>query len=613
MIFIREKVMGELSGVKSSAILELESLYGFRVEGNILISLELAQKISSLSWAIQREIAIYLNRRGQVTAVAVGDHDTVGLPDFQGRHGANRLSGIRCIHTHLGASGQLSTVDWTAMATLNLDCMAAIGVQEGNIVELYIGFVPPGGEYKAEENMLLGPLKPERLEEMDILEAIRGVESIKPDDYSLAEKDTGERALLVGLEVPRRQGNGIPAKESLEELASLAETAGAVVLAQVIQNRQRKEPAYYVGQGLAKELSLLRQELGANLVIFDEELSGTQIRNLEGMIGVKVLDRTALILDIFAQRARSREGKLQVELAQLEYSLPRLIGRGIQLSRLAGGIGTRGPGESKLETDRRHIRERISELKSQLNKLQERRKLHREGRKYTMPTVALVGYTNAGKSTLRYRLLQCAASTGGIDWEREDSGTDKLFATLDPTVRGVVLPDGREVLFSDTVGFIQKLPHRLISAFRATLEEVVEADLLVHVVDMSSPLYTQQMDAVYRVLDELGAASKPRITVYNKIDLVSELALPIPPDNSLYVAVSALDGRGVEELLTAVSGLLPAQSSRVCMMIPYEDAGTLSRIYAVGKVIKLDYETGGIMVEAVVNNSLLLGLEKYRC
>ncbi|MHB1125687.1 MAG: GTPase HflX [Bacillota bacterium] len=601
-----------MSGVKAAAILELENLYGARVEGNVLISQELAQKISVLSWAIQREIAVYLSRRGQVTAVSVGDHDTVGLPEFQGRRGANRLSGIRCIHTHLGASGQLSPVDWSALKMLNLDCMAAIGVHEGNINDLYIGFIPPGAENNRENNIILGPLNLESLDGLDILEAIRGVETLKLDNCSIADDKTEERALLVALEVSRSQEGRLPAGESLEELANLAVTAGAVVLAKVMQSRQRVEPAYYIGQGMAKDLSLLRQELGANLVVFDDELSGTQIRNLEDLIRVKVLDRTSLILDIFAQRAKTREGKLQVELAQLEYMLPRLVGKGSQLSRLAGGIGTRGPGESKLETDRRHIRNHINELKLQLNKLQQRRKLHREGRKETMPTVAMVGYTNSGKSTLRYRLLKYASSTGDINWEQEDSGTDKLFATLDSTVRGVVLPDGREVLFSDTVGFIQKLPHRLISAFRATLEEVVEADLLVHVVDLSSPHYALQMEAVYRVLDELGVADKPRITVYNKIDLVADPRLPIPPDKSLYLGVSALDGRGVEELLNDISGLLPDQSSRVCVMIPYNDAGTLSRIYAVGKVVQLDYEAGGIVVQAVVKNSLLPSLEKYR-
>lgn len=359
-------------------------------------------------------------------------------------------------------------------------------------------------------------------------------------------------------------------EESLEELTLLAESAGAVVLGKILQEREGLDPRYLIGEGKAQELKRLYSDK-VDLVIFDEELSGSQQRNLESIIGKKVVDRTGLILDIFAQRARSREGKLQVELAQLAYLLPRLTGKGGLLSRLGGGIGTRGPGETKLEMDRRRIRRRMARIREELSKVRRHRALlRRPRRKLNLPTVAVVGYTNAGKSTLFNALTKADAFVA-----------DQLFATLDPTLRRAILPNGKVVLISDTVGFIRKLPLELIEAFKATLEEVSEADLLLHVIDASHPQMEVQRQAVEGILAELGLASKPIIEVYNKIDKLGERRWEPgnqPPAQKgegspavglgsrvwclrshRRVAVSARTGEGLGELLLAIQRFLEEQ------------------------------------------------------
>lgn len=333
-------------------------------------------------------------------------------------------------------------------------------------------------------------------------------------------------------------------EESLDELSRLAETAGAVVVARVVQEAETPNPALYIGKGKAEEIRIICYEEDANLVIFDNELSPAQLRNLEKIIPFKIIDRTQLILDIFAQRARSREGKLQVELAQLSYLLPRLVGRGIEMSRLGGGIGTRGPGETQLEVDRRRILNRIHKIKTRIKEVQKTRQLHRQHRhSLGLPILALIGYTNTGKSTLMNRL-----TTAGVQVD------DKLFATLDPTVRRLRLSNGLIALVSDTVGFIHKLPHTLIEAFKATLEEVKEADILLHVIDSSHPEMDRQVQDVYKVLQDLGANQKPIISVYNKVDKLRPGEVPgkVLQKQDKAVAISALHSYGIEDLLQAI-------------------------------------------------------------
>lgn len=404
------------------------------------------------------------------------------------------------------------------------------------------------------------------------------------------QSGANDRAVLVSLVTAVQKRSEAMAAYSLQELVRLAETAGVEVLETMSQHRETPDARSFIGKGKVEELKRRLEELEANTAIFDQELSGAQVRNLEAELDVKIIDRTQLILDIFAQRAKTREGIIQVELAQLSYLLPRLSGHGKNLSRLGGGIGTRGPGETKLETDRRHIRNRISELKAQLNEVVRHRVLHRERRRKTgVFQVALVGYTNAGKSTLLKRLT-------GADVYVEN----QLFATLDPTSRTMALPSGKEVVLTDTVGFIQNLPHDLIAAFRATLEEANEADLILHVVDSSAEMRAEQMRVVDEVLEELGASGKERLTVFNKIDL-----LPPAEQEELLVAdgdfirITALDDADMERLRQSVQEKL--LGDRKTFRIPADKGDVISLVYRIGDVLENEVDGDEMRFQVRVN------------
>jgi GTP-binding protein HflX len=398
-----------------------------------------------------------------------------------------------------------------------------------------------------------------------------------------------ETAILVGLQTAKA---GVATEETMRELAQLVKTAGAEPAAETVQKRPSADAAYYVGKGKAEEIAVLAKELSADCIVFDDELSPVQIRNLETLTKVRVVDRTALILDIFAQRARTREGKLQVELAQANYLLPRLTGRGVELSRLGGGIGTRGPGEKKLEVDRRRLRERITDLRRELEEVKKHRSLHRQSRQaIPLQVVTLVGYTNAGKSTL----LNVLTGAGTLV-------EDKLFATLDPTTRRVRVPGGREFLLTDTVGFIRKLSHHLVAAFRATLEEVLQADLLLHVVDTAHPQAAEQIEAVMDVLRQLGAESRPMLLVFNKLDEPpAKTALPALsrayPD---HVAVSALNMEGLAELLHKTEALLQHDDCRMSWMLPLGRDDLLATMRRHGRIDSVQYTAEGIDVRATL-------------
>lgn len=398
-----------------------------------------------------------------------------------------------------------------------------------------------------------------------------------------------ERAILVSLVTKERQMREDLAEYSLQELVRLAETAGVEVLETMKQNKESADSKWFIGKGKVDELKNRLEELEANTAIFDQELSGAQVRNLEGALNVKIIDRTQLILDIFAQRANTREGFLQVELAQLSYLLPRLSGHGKNLSRLGGGIGTRGPGETKLETDRRHIRNRISELKRQLEEVVRTRKLHRERRKKTgIYQAALVGYTNAGKSTLLNRLTQADVYV-----------QNQLFATLDPTSRSLELPNGKEIVLTDTVGFIQNLPHDLVAAFRATLEEALEADLILHVVDCSVEMREEQMRVVDQVLEELGALGKDRITLFNKSDLCSPRELELLVAEGEFLRISALRDSDLEQVKLAIQNKLAGGLKR--FRLPADKGDLISLVYRLGEVQESEVD-GEDMVFAVEVN-----------
>ena len=403
-----------------------------------------------------------------------------------------------------------------------------------------------------------------------------------------------ERALLVSLDTGE-----FDAQASLDELYELVKSAGAEPVSSVMQKRPAPDTAFCVGSGMIEEIAEACRLQEIDLLVFDRELTPTQIRNIENKTDVRVVDRTMLILDIFAQRARSSEGKLQVELAQLKYMMPRLSGKGTQMSRLGGGVGTRGPGETKLESDRRHIRRRISALREQLEQVEKRREqVRRRREKDGVITVALVGYTNAGKSTLMNLLTQA-----GVLAE------DKLFATLDPTARALKLPGGKTVMLIDTVGLVRRLPHHLVQAFRSTLEQAAEADIILNVCDASSPEARVHLEVTETLLAELGCSDRPIIRVMNKCDLVPALA-EMPVTGSC-VHISALHGRGIEKLLQVVEENLPIKMQKVQLLLPFAKAGLAARIRKEGEVIEEEYVADGLSLTASIPPELLTEVEPY--
>lgn len=412
-------------------------------------------------------------------------------------------------------------------------------------------------------------------------------------EIHITEEKKNSTAVLVGVETPEMRDGECDA--SLDELERLAETAGAVVAARLVQSREKPDVRTVIGSGKVAELKTICSECGAELCIFDCEMSPSQIRNVEDEVGeVRVIDRSMLILDIFALHAATAEGKLQVELAQLKYTAPRLIGKGKQLSRLGGGIGTRGPGESKLESDKRHLARRVASLETELEAVENTRRTTRSARDRSgLPRVAIVGYTNAGKSTLLNRLTDA-----GILAE------DKLFATLDPTTRKFTLPGGESVLLTDTVGFIRKLPHHLVKAFRSTLEEAALSDILLHIVDASDPEYPDEMKVTEELLAELGAGGKPALIVYNKCDREAD-GIPAPAlatnGSNRAVCVSALTGQGVDEMVAMLEAIVREGKVRVTFRFPNSEAGALSSLYRMAAVESVEYGDEYITAVAVAD------------
>lgn len=412
------------------------------------------------------------------------------------------------------------------------------------------------------------------------------------------ENKKQERAVLVGLNADCFTKEQTATDETMEELEALLETAGGFCTAKVLQNRHTPDSHSFIGEGKAQEVRMLVEATESTMVIFDNELSPGNIRALEEIIGVPVLDRSALILDIFAQRAKTREGRLQVELAQNKYLLPRLSGMGSSLSRQGGGIGTRGPGETKLETDRRLIRERINRLEAELEQVRQVRSVQRERRiKNSIPVVAIVGYTNAGKSTLLNQL-----TGAGIP------ANNRLFDTLDTTSRLLTVSDNLDVVLSDTVGFIAKLPHHLVNAFHATLEELEYADLLLHVIDASDPNREEHIQVVNRLIAQLAKPETPVLRCYNKADLVSPADIPVGED---VVALSARSGAGCQELLQAIERALNHARHHVVMTLPYSMGGQVETLHNNARVIGVDYSAEGIVVEAILDDILYGRLRDY--
>ncbi|MBR2644016.1 MAG: GTPase HflX [Clostridia bacterium] len=585
---MEKKIHGNIAGIRDTILDDMLLLYDETQPSGVFASYALLEKMAAFTGRIGREISVYLSRSGAVADVSVGDATTVSMPDMRLVRNIDRLAGVRCIHTHPNGSGYLSDVDLGTLNSMRLDAMAAVGVRDGLPTSVYVAFV---GEMEGEERrpLIYGPMRADRLPQDALLNALIEADNrLKAPAYAVTASEP-ERAVLVGID----NDDGY---DTLEELKALADTAGVNV---VHIERQRKRPidnGTYIGSGKADELRLIGSATEADVFIFDDELTAIQIRNLESILGAPVIDRTMLILDIFATRATTREGKLQVELSQLKYRLPRLLGVGVAMSRQgASGVGMRGPGEKKLEIDRRRIRRRIFELEQELKEIEKQRSVRRSVReKSEVPIVALVGYTNAGKSTLLNVLS-----------ESDVLAEDKLFATLDPVVRSITLPNGTPCLLSDTVGFINKLPHELVEAFKSTLEEVRNADLILHVVDASCPYYEVQMRVTEQVLESLGAADTPVIEVYNKCDLNTA----IPRTRERAVAISAKTGMGIDALSAAIETELNRTQQRVELVIPYDKYNAIRVLHEIGTILSESHEADGTHIVAMLEQSKLYRLK----
>ena len=586
------KPNGNLTGIKSAMLDRLKSLYDFKQGLDEFASFELLSELCACSGEINREISVYISRDGSIVDVSVGDSAKVSMPSMRLVRNEDRLCGVRCIHTHPSGDGRLSGVDLGTLRSMKLDCMAAVGVSDGKPTQLYAAYLGDFDEDTGSRAALVyGPMRPYKLPQKALIAEIFNSDDRFRSTTKEVEAVEQERAVLVGMD----NDEGY---DTLEELSELAKTAGALVVGKVRVRRRTIDNATYVGSGKANELSLMGSELEADLFIFDDELSAIQLRTLEETLGARVIDRTTLILDIFAARATSREGKLQVELAQMRYRLPRLIGQGQVLSRLGGGIGTRGPGEKKLEIDRRRIRRRVFELETELSEIEKQRGLRRESRKANrVPLVALVGYTNAGKSTMLNALT-----------DSNVLAEDKLFATLDPVVRKITLSGGTEALLSDTVGFINKLPHDLVEAFKSTLEEVSNSDLILQVVDISCPYHEKQMRVVDGVLESLHAADIPRIIVFNKADAIPSCDLPAESENR--INVSALRGTGIEKLLSAVELKLNSARTEVDILVPYSKYEAVSMIRDRGMLLSEEHTETGTHIRALLDAESIGQLRK---
>jgi GTP-binding protein HflX len=549
-------IEGKTLGLKANQLRRLEKMYQRRIPADQIVTPELARQLTELSHEMGRQVGMLVDRKGHIEHVVVGDATRIVLPALdRSRLGKSRFNGLRCLHTHLRGERQLTHDDLTDLALLRLDLMAAIEVDPttGLPGEIYAAHLLPALPDRSRENrteagdersmfQFLEPCLPSQLE-IDFLALIESLEAEMARNRGTRKaSDTRDRALLVSV-TTREAGTASDARDSLDELAELAESGGLVILDEILQRRSSLDPKTLVGKGKLEEIIIRSLQLGADMIVFDRELTPSQVRAINAATDLKIVDRSQLILDLFAQRAQTSEGRIQVELAQLKYLLPRLTGSGSEMSRLMGGIGGRGPGETKLEVDRRRVRDRITLLEEKLTHVRENRQQRRAKRsRRDLPVVSIVGYTNAGKSTLLNALTKSQVLA-----------EQRMFATLDPTSRRLRLPEDQEIIINDTVGFIRDLPRDLLAAFKATLEEMEESDLLLHLVDAASPQVENQITAVHQILQELQLGQIPRLLVFNKMDLVDPEELQNRCQVHHALAISALNRASLDRLVAEIS------------------------------------------------------------
>lgn len=591
-------IKGNVDGIKDFILKELDSIYDITVTKNRVIEPEIIALIASISSRINREINVAIDRRGNIVEISIGDSSSVQLPLLNVQE--KRLSGIRVIHTHPNGNPNLSSIDISALTKLKLDCIAAIGVVEEKITGVVMGFCNVDGDELSHEVTEVMNI-PEFID-YDFLYRIEEIESILKK-RNIVENDD-EYAILVGIDND----------ESLDELAELARACNVKVVGKFFQKKSKIDPCYFIGTGKVIELARFKQIKKANLIIFDEELSGLQVKNLEEVTGCKVIDRTVLILEIFATRARTREAKIQVELAQLKYRSSRLLGFGTTMSRTGGGVGTKGPGEKKLEIDKRRIRETIHDLKQELEKIRKTRITQREKRDESgIPKISLVGYTNVGKSTLR-NLLVSMYTADNTSKKEDVFAENMLFATLDITTRAITLPDKRVASLTDTVGFVRKLPHDLVEAFKSTLEEVSFSDLIIHVVDISSDTVVEQIKAVENVLSELNALDKPTFLALNKCEMATpEQIANVKEKFSNYqmIEISAKQNYNIDKFLDMTVSLLPQTTRKCTYLIPYTDTSMGAYLHRNAIIQSEDYEGEGVRIIAIVNDEVYNRCRKF--
>ncbi|MBF0301654.1 MAG: GTPase HflX [Desulfamplus sp.] len=540
-----KKNIENTTGLKASQIRELENLYLYRTPPEMLISESQLEALAAISYDIRRQVAVLINRDGKTVYVIVGDSQGIVIPETPGyRARPGQLKGLRCIHTHLNRE-PLSKDDLTDLALLRLDFMAGVTITEDGCADrIYPAHILPADDGEPYEVMV--PLSINSLS-IDCTGMILDLESELARNNPLHKAAAGEeKALLIHVCTETKEDTGISPRASLDELEELCRTSNIQVIGTAIQKRKMIDPKFVVGRGKLSDLTIHAIQKYATMMIFDTELTPAQIRSITDFVEMKVIDRTQLILDIFARRAKSREGKLQVELAQLKYLMPRLITKNTAMSRLTGGIGGRGPGETKLEINRRRVREKITLLGKEIEQIRKQRNQQRAKRnRKQVPVISIVGYTNAGKSTLLNTLTKSKITA-----------EDKLFATLDPSSRRLKFPRDIEVIITDTVGFIQNLPDELMEAFHATLEELEDADILLHVVDISNPRYDQQMKSVDKIIEKLKLDAIPVIYVFNKQDKIDISTFDNPWLLNQGILISATNQETLKPLVSRLEEML---------------------------------------------------------